>query len=137
MAVPLHGADVVPCISAAPERIRVLLVDPHPVMRHSLRVLLEDAHIEVVAEADTLASAVPQIAKHDPHALVLDFGFNSGSNMRSLRWLSESAPRVAIVAVTMHDDRAFARAALEAGARAVVLKDLADPALPRAISAAV
>jgi DNA-binding NarL/FixJ family response regulator len=137
MAVHLHTADADSRGRTAAERIRVLLVDPHPAMRHSLRLLLEDARIEVVAEADAIAGAVPQIARHDPHAVVLDFSFHSGDSMRSLRWLSDSVPAIAIVAVTMHDDRAFERAAIQAGASAVVLKDIADPALPRAIIAAV
>ena len=137
MAVPVRLADTPHERPAAREQVRVLLVDPHAAMRHSLRVLLEDADIEVVAEADTVASAAPQIASHDPHALVLDLSFDSGEDLRSMRWLSESVPALAIVAVTMHDDRAFARAAREAGASAVVLKDIADPALPRAIKAAI
>lgn len=112
-----------------------MLVDPHAAIRRSLRLLLEDAHISVVAEADTLASAAPQIRKHDPHALVLDFSFQPGAAVRSMRWLRESMPAIPIVAVTMHDDQAVARALLQAGVREVVLKDAADPALVRAIHA--
>lgn len=115
--------------------MRVVLVDPHAAMRRSLRALLEDAHMQVVVEADAVASAVAQIREHDPHALVLDVSFQPGAAVRSMRWLRESMPAIPIVAVTMHDDQAFARALLLAGAREVVLKDAADPALVRAIHA--
>jgi two-component system, NarL family, response regulator NreC len=113
------------------------MVDPHRAMRRNLRLLLEDDDIDVVAEADELGGLMRRIRELDPDVLVLDLSFLAGADLRSIHWIGRAAPSVPIVAVTMHEDPAFARAAMDAGAGGVVLKDLADPALPRAVRAAL
>lgn len=114
--------------------ISVVIGDDHAGVRRSLRLLLDgEAGIEVVAEAGDLEEASRALATHRPHVLVLDLWRSGGSAGATIGDLRRQAPDTAIVAVTMSDSPPFARALLDAGASAFVLKDLADSDLPRAI----
>jgi len=117
--------------------IRVALIEPHRAMRASLRALLDDAGIDVVAEADS-PGQVPlrTLQERTPDVLVLDVSYLAGSALSAIGALARSAAQMPIVAITMHADPAFAGAAISAGARAVVLKDLADSQLAEAVQAA-
>jgi len=120
--------------SAAPDTIRVLLADDHALMRRTLRLLLdEEQDIEVVAEADDLASVVQHVAEHRPRAIALDLGITNGSTSEAIRLLRERAPQTQIVIITMEENPVFAQRALDAGAIGFVSKDLADEELPEAI----
>ncbi len=118
---------------AAP--IRILLADDHAAMRESLRLLLEgEADIDVVAETDSLHSVMGQMHARRPDVLVLDLGIPSwGAGIEALSHLSKDARDTRIVVLTMDDDPAFARRALDNGALGLVLKEMADSDLPAAV----
>ena len=108
-------------------------------MRRSLRLLLDrEEHIDVIAEATELASALRHVHRHKPHVLVLDLGLSNsdGSGIEAIGPLRERTPETQTVVLTMEDDPAFARRAFAAGALGFVLKELADGDLPQAIRAA-
>ena len=108
-------------------------------MRRSLRLLLDrEEHIDVIAEATDLASALRHVHRHKPHVLVLDLGLSNsdGSSIEAIGPLRERTPETQTVVLTMEDDPAFARRAFAAGALGFVLKELADGDLPQAIRAA-
>jgi two-component system, NarL family, response regulator NreC len=130
----LHLAPEPPAPSAEPGVIRVLLADDHALVRRTLRLLLDQEHdIEVVAEADDLASVARYVAEHRPRAVALDLGLTDGSISEAIRLLRERAPQTQIVIVTMEENPVFAQRALDAGAIGFVSKDLADEELPEAI----
>jgi two-component system response regulator NreC len=112
-----------------------LLADDHAAMRKSLRLLLEgEADIDVVAETDSLESVMGHVYARQPDVLVLDLGMSSpGSGIETLNRLSGEARHTRIVVLTMNDDPAFARRAIDAGACGLVLKELADSDLPAAV----
>jgi two-component system response regulator NreC len=117
--------------------IRVVLADDHALMRHSLRSLLEsEPGVEVIAEADDLASAVHQVYDRRPHVLVLDLRMPDGSSVETIGELRARMPDTHVVVLTMNDNPAFARQALDCGALGFVLKERADDELPRAVRAA-
>jgi two-component system response regulator NreC len=130
----LHLASEPLAPSAEPGVTRVLLADDHALMRRTLRLLLDaEDDIEVVAEADDLASVVREVAEHRPRAVALDLGITDGSAGEAIRQLRERAPQTEIVIVTMEENPLFAQRALDAGAIGFVSKDLADEELPEAI----
>ena len=65
--------------------------------------------------------------------LVLDLNMPGGSSLEAIPRLREQAPDTAIVVLTMQDDPAFARRALQAGALGFVLKEAADEELLEAV----
>jgi two-component system response regulator NreC len=117
--------------------IRVVLADPHPLMRRSLRLLLdEEPDMRVVAEAADVPGVLRQVPEQKPDVLVLDLNMSGGSSIRAIARLRAQEPHTEIVALTMDDNPVFARGAFTAGALGFVVKELADSELPEAIRAA-
>lgn len=120
---------------AAP--IAIVLADDHVVVRRGLRMLLErEPGIEVVAEAGDADEAVSEAATHRPSVLVLDLNMPGPPPLGALGRLRAEAPGTAVVVLTMEQDPAFARRALDEGAAAYVLKQAADEELVAAIRTA-
>ena len=117
--------------------IRVVIADDHAVVRSGLRMLL-DSHedLEVVAEAGDVPTAMQVIRAHRPEVAVLDLNMPGGSSLEAIPALRESTPETAIVVLTMQDDPAFAREALQGGALGFVLKEAADEELLEAVKPA-
>jgi two-component system response regulator NreC len=70
---------------------------------------------------------------HRPSVLVLDLNMPGGSSLDAIPEIREQAPMTAIVVLTMQNDPAFARRALQSGAAGFVLKEAADDELLEAI----
>lgn len=115
--------------------ITIVLADDHAAMRHSLRMLLGgETDLEVIAETDSLGSVMRHLRARKPDVLVLDLGLSGrSSGIEMLGTLHTEAPEIKIVVLTMNDDPAFARRALDSGALGLVLKEMADPDLPAAV----
>jgi two-component system, NarL family, response regulator NreC len=115
--------------------IRIILADDHAAMRKSLRVLLDgEADIDVIAETDSLQSVIGHVRARRADVLVLDLGLpGHGSGIEALSRLNREARDTSIVVLTMNDDPAFAKRALENGAVGLVLKEMADSDLPAAV----
>jgi two-component system, NarL family, response regulator NreC len=117
--------------------IRVVIADDHAVVRSGLRMLLDSQEgLQVVAEAGDVPTAMQVIRAHRPTVAVLDLNMPGGSSLEAIRALRESTPESAIVVLTMQDDPAFAREALQGGALGFVLKEAADEELLEAVKLA-
>ena len=109
----------------------VVIADDHTVVRQGLRLLIDnEPGMQVIAEAGTVPDAERMARAHRPTVLVLDLNMPGGSSLEAIPRLRE---HVAVVVLTMQDDPAFARQALQAGALGFVLKEAADEALLEAI----
>jgi two-component system, NarL family, response regulator NreC len=117
------------------DAIRIVLADDHAAMRESLRLLLDgEADIDVIAETDSLQAVIGHVRARHPDVLVLDLGMGDrGSGIQALDRLHGEARDTHIVVLTMNDDPAFARRALDNGAAGLVLKEMADSDLPAAV----
>ncbi len=117
--------------------ITVVLVDDHAVVRGALRSLLEGQEdLEVVGEAEDLASARVAVADAAPNVLVLDVNLPDGLAVDRVAELRESAPDTQIVLLTMERDLSLARRALDGGALGYLFKDAAHLELIEAVRAA-
>jgi two-component system response regulator NreC len=120
--------------AAASAETSVILADDHAVVRKGLRLLIDaEPGLQVVAEAGTVPDAMMKTRAHRPGVLVLDLNMPGGSSLEAIPQLREEAPTTAIVVLTMQNDPAFARKALQAGAAGFVLKEAADDELLEAI----
>jgi two-component system, NarL family, response regulator NreC len=117
-----------------PATVDVVLAEDHPSMRRSLRQLLDgEPGIRVVAEAPDLNMAITHVHGHHPDVLVLDLRMPNGSSIDLIRRIRIHAVDTNVVVITMHDGRAYASQAHQAGAVGYVLKDTADEELPEAV----
>lgn len=116
--------------------VTIVLADDHAVVRSGLRLLLEaEDGFEVVAEADSAEGASRYVRAHRPTVLILDLSMPEGSTLPLIPDLRSECPDTEIVVLTMHDDPAFAREAMGAGASAYVLKQSAGTELVDAVRA--
>ena len=114
--------------------IQIVLADDHQVVRSGLRLLLQaEDDMRVIGEAGDVPAAERLVEARRPHVLVLDLNMPGPSSLDAIPGF---AATTAVVVLTMQDDPAFARQALQAGARGYVLKESADAELVSAIRAA-
>jgi two-component system response regulator NreC len=116
------------------DQIRLVLADDHAVVRTGLRLLLEaEEGVTVVAEAGEIDTTRRMVRAHLPDVLVLDLNMPGPP---SLPAIPELAQHTGVVVLTMQNDPAFAREALQSGALGYVLKEAADDELVGAVRAA-
>jgi len=116
--------------------LRVLIADDHPLVRSGMRALLQTAEgVEVVGEAATGEQVVAQAATLQPDVIVMDLRMPGISGIEATRQILQTNPHIRILVVTLleEDDTLFA--ALRAGARGYVLKDVSEVEVLRAIRA--
>ena len=116
-------------------RLRTLIVDDEPVARKILREELELVEdVEIVAEADSGAAALEQIARHQPDLVFLDLHMPAMGGLDVVRRLKRGTHIPVIVIVTAYDQ--FAIQAFEAGAIDYLLKPVGQERLAEAVERA-
>lgn len=119
-----------------PRPIAVVLADDHVVVRRGLRMLLErNPSTEVVAEAGDAGAALAAVEASRPDLLLLDLNMPGRPPLEMLADLGALAPDLGVVVLTMEQDPALARHALELGVRGYVLKQAVEEELVEAIEA--
>jgi len=113
----------------------VLTVEDNPITRTELRLVLEDAGFQVVADARDGAEAVELAREHRPDLVLLDLGLPGVDGIETTRQILAER-RVPIVAVTGRS-RELAERALEAGATSYLLKPFATSQVVEAVSGAL
>jgi two-component system response regulator NreC len=128
-----HASDV-RAQRADRTKTTVVIADDHTVVRQGLRMLIDNEdQLQVLAEAGTVPDAERLTRAHRPTVLVLDLNMPGGNGLEAIPRLRQAVPETAIVVLTMQDDPAFAREALQGGALGFVLKEAADEELLEAI----
>ena len=115
--------------------IRVMLVDDHALVRMGFRMLLADAQVEVVAEADTGEQACADYARARPDVVVMDLSMPGMGGLEAVRRLLAQDPKARILALSAHEDTAHPRRVLRAGALGYLAKRSAPEALIAAVTA--
>ena len=123
-------------MSAVSERITVLLVDDHAVVREGYRRLLErDARLSVIGEATTMAEALQLDAETRPHVVVLDIALPGVSGIEILRRLLARRREARVLMFSMYLDGIYATHAMKAGAQGYLSKASAPDLLVDAVLA--
>ncbi|HEY7950150.1 MAG TPA: response regulator transcription factor [Solirubrobacterales bacterium] len=116
--------------------ITVVLADAHALTRRGLRQLLEGAEgIEVIAEANDLASTMHHVRDKKPNVLALDLRMSEDAREVLIGALRELTLDTRVVVLTMQESPKFAQRALADGALGIVRKEHADYELPQAVRA--
>jgi len=106
------------------DRVRVLLVDDHGVVRKGLRIFMSLADdLEVVGEARNGVEAIEQTAACRPDVVLMDLQMPVMDGPTAIEQIRSQHPDVEVVALTSFHDESLARRALEAGAIGYVFKD--------------
>jgi DNA-binding NarL/FixJ family response regulator len=116
--------------------MRVLIVDDHALVRAGIvRLLQGQAGIDAVAEAQDARQALEQAVTFRPD-IVLDLSLAGQSGLDAIAPLRKLLPQVRIVIMSMHDDQAHVRDAMERGCSGFIVKDAAPVELELALRAA-
>ena len=119
------------------EKIRVLIVDDHAIVRRGLRGLLEIVDdMEVVGDAADGEQAVRLAGAHAPDVILMDLVMPVMDGIAAIRVIKPRHPAIEIVALTSFIDEEKVVAALEAGAAGYLLKDADEHEVIAAIRAA-
>ena len=117
-----------------PDKISVLLVDDHSLVRRGFRRILEDEpDIEVTGEAADGAEAIRLAQELAPNVVVMDCAMPNMNGLLATRKILEQQPKTLVLMLSMHPEDTLVRQALDAGARGYVLKNAVDLELGAAI----
>jgi two-component system NarL family response regulator len=115
---------------SAVARARVLVVDDHALLRTGVaNIINQEPEFEVVAEAANGIDAVQAFVEHRPDVTLMDLRMPGMEGVEAIRRIRAIDPQARVVVLTTYDaDEDIARA-LQAGAKAYILKDIAAEAL--------
>jgi DNA-binding NarL/FixJ family response regulator len=116
------------------DKISVLLVDDHGLVRRGFRRILEDEHdIDVVGEAGDGAEAVRLVEELRPRVVVMDCAMPGTNGLEATRQILGKYPKALVLMLSMHPEETLVKQAMDAGARGYVLKNAVDLELGTAI----
>jgi len=117
-------------------KIKVLLVDDHAILRAGLKALLETYDdIEVIGEAANGEEAIRQTREHQPDVVVMDVMMPGMNGLTALRYILEDNPDARVLMLTQYGNKEYVLPLLEAGAAGYVLKQAADTDFVKGIRA--
>jgi DNA-binding NarL/FixJ family response regulator len=103
--------------------IRVLLVEDHPVVRESLkRIIQQEASLSVCGEADDCKQALAMVEATKPHLVILDLTLRDSHGLELIKNLRDQHPKVLSLVFSMHEEILHAERAIRAGASGYITK---------------
>lgn len=118
------------------DKISVLLVDDHDVVRTGLKSLLNmEQDMEIIGEAVNGSDAIDKVSELHPHVIVMDITMPTMDGMEATRRISSKFPDSLVLALTVHEDKQYFFEMLAAGAKGYITKQAAGEELVSAIRA--
>lgn len=118
------------------KRIKLLIVDDHPVVRQGLSALLgKNPDVQLVGEAADGQQALSKIRELSPDVVLMDISMPQMDGLEVTELLRKEAPNVKVIILSMHTNRDYILRIIQAGARGYILKDAPPEEFLRAIQA--
>lgn len=115
-------------------KLRVLIVDDHPMMREAIRAAIEvDPEIEVVGEAEDGLTAVGRVRQLQPDITIMDLFLPGQDGIQAIVAILQDNPKARILVLTSSSDDQKLREAIEAGVTGYLIKDTRREELLQAI----
>jgi len=119
------------------QKIRVLIVDDHTLVRDGVKALLSlVSDVEVIGEAENGKEAIEKVRKLVPDVVLMDLSMPVMGGLEATRRIRKEFPKTRVLAVTQYDDSEYVIPIIEAGACGFVTKMMAFSELASAIQAA-
>src|ERR1700757_971425 len=123
-------------VAPGTRRIRVFIVDDHPLVREGLRArLAQEAGIEVCGEADSAAAATASLGRAKPDVVVVDLGLRDMHGLRLIETIRLADPDIRILVLSAYSEALYGERALRSGADGYVNKQQAPGSIVEAIRA--
>jgi len=105
------------------EKIKVLVVDDHAIMRDGIRALLSlDSDIEIIGEAGDGREAIKKAEELSPDVIIMDIAMPEMDGLEATRRILKQNPKARIIILSQYDDREYVLSAIKAGSAGYVPK---------------
>ena len=118
------------------EKINVMIVDDHSLIREGLKQLLEfDGTINVVGEASNGVECLDKLNLYNPDVLLLDINMPEMNGIEVLKKMKNDNSQIKVLILTVHNEMDYLMKAVDIGVDGYILKDSESSELKKAISA--
>ncbi len=105
-------------------KIKVLVVDDHPIIRQGLSLLFSQKNdMEVCGEADNVETALEQITVLKPDIVIVDISLKDSNGLDLIKQIKIKKKNLPVLVLSVHDESIYAERALRAGARGYIMKE--------------
>src|SRR5438477_4761451 len=105
-------------------KIKVLLVDDHPILRKGLGQLINaESDMLVCGEAEDSPKAFEAVGSLNPDVMVVDISLKGGNGIELIKNVKARYPDLAVLVLSMHDESLYAERALRAGGLGYIMKE--------------
>jgi DNA-binding NarL/FixJ family response regulator len=116
------------------QKIRVLVVDDHTIVRDGICALLAlVGDIEVVGEAVNGSEALKMVAQLQPDVVLMDIAMPIMGGLEATRRITKEFPKTRVLVITQHDDKEYVFPVIESGASGLISKAAASSELATGI----
>ncbi len=115
-------------------KIKVMIVDDHPIMRNAIKSQLQNQlDMQVIAEASDGEEAIKLALELIPDVIIMDIGLPNLNGIEATRQITSQLPDIAILALTVYNDQEYILSILEAGAAGYLTKKVSEEELTQSI----
>ncbi len=105
------------------EKTRILMVDDHPIVREGMALFLNaQPDLDLCCEAANAEEAMAELATCKPALAIVDISLHKETGLDLIKLMRRRTPGLAILAMSLHDEKIFAERALRAGANGYLMK---------------
>ena len=120
--------------TATAKKVRILLVDDHPVVRQGLAMLIDqEVDLTVCGEAEDADQAIQQMRKLNPEVAIIDVSLKESNGLELVKQIKSEFEDLPMLVLSMHDEEMYAPRALRAGAKGYIMKQEAPQKVITAI----
>ena len=104
-------------------KIRILIVDDHPIVRQGLRDLINhESGYEVCGHAEDAHGAMEQIKEMSPDLVTIDISLKESGGLELIKDVKSQYPKLPMLVISMHDEKLYGERVLRAGAKGYIMK---------------
>ncbi len=105
-------------------KLRVMLVDDHPILRQGLAQLINlEADMTVCGQAEDSPNAFSAVCEQNPDVVLVDISLKGGNGIELVKNIKARFPDMPMLVLSMHDESLYAERALRAGSRGYIMKE--------------
>lgn len=109
--------------SAETVRIRILVVDDHPIVREGLvRVIDQSPDLLVCGHAENIPQALALVDTSKPDLVIVDISLGGQNGIELIKDIKVRSPALPVLVHSMYDEAMYAERCLRAGAKGYVMK---------------
>lgn len=116
------------------KKLRIMVVDDHPIMREGLiRVIEEGGDLVVCAQAESIQRALELVKITEPDLIIVDIALGGQNGLELIKDVKARHPKLPMLVHSMHEEQIYAQRSLRAGARGYLMKQEPAPKLLQAV----